>query len=113
MTELSAPFHWAWYVVLSSGVTLNVNAPPVVVCSVATTCFVVWPKGNAAIVTVSPARLLFTRPVIVTCVPNFTTGADTASDTTGAAPRTVIVPFRLGWRPSWYRNVPPPRNTWL
>ena len=75
-TELSAPFHCAWYVVLTCGVTLNVNAPPLVVCSVATTCFVVCPNGSAAIVTVSPARLLFDTPLRVTCVPNFTTGAD-------------------------------------
>ena len=60
---------------------MNENAPPVVVCSVATTCFVVCPNGNATSVTVSPAFLLVTVPVSVTCDPNFTTGADVASVT--------------------------------
>jgi len=44
-------------------------------------------------VTVSPVFLLFTAPVSVTSVPNFTTGAEMASVTCGGAPRTVTVPF--------------------
>ena len=55
------------------------KAPLVVVCRVATTCFVVCPYGNATSVTVSPTFLLVTTPVSVTCEPNFTTGADVAS----------------------------------
>ena len=75
--------------------------PPVPVCRVATTCFVVCPAGSCTSVTVSPAFLFETVPLSVTGVPYLTAAGDAASVTCGGGPLTTTAPLSLAWSPSW------------